>query len=512
MQVLLLGIFVALYLHDATTTVEVFRNGEFVGFAEALPGDVWPSMSRWQVLLIVVLPKAVFGLFYWFVCRRTRRKLGTPRGQRSLNLLEAINSTLPILLLTLFMLDLWIGALREVRVHLQHVVLIDELLVMLPTLLVSVSAWAAYYPVDRRLREAAIFRHADEGKPIYPLLTRAGYITMQLRHQFGLLLLPLLAVYGWHEAVNLLGPNFNGPFSQQTTHLLTPVGVLIVFVGAPLVIRYVWQTTPLPPGDVRDRMLKLCDQHSVRVRELLLWRTSGRMINAAVTGLVRQVRFILLSDGLLDQLRPREVEAVMAHELAHVKCKHLIWMGLSIIALLGTAELLFNRIYEGIHGALAWEQLAMQHDVKLAGINLSDPQNQMLIVSLPTFAIALLAFGWVSRRVERQADVFAVKHLAMTGDDPQYDALGKQVFDEIAVQTMVDALQRVAELNHAPTTAKNWRQGLAHWRHGTIAWRQAHLRSLVGKPIDHTAVDRAMMRVKIATLVCCTLMAVLYFR
>ena len=74
-------------------------------------------------------------------------------------------------------------------------------------------------------------------------------------------------------------------------------------------------------GEVRDRMIELCaSMHNVRVRELLLWHTSGRMINAAVTGLVRQVRFILLSDGLLDQVsNPRAIEAVMAHELAHVK-------------------------------------------------------------------------------------------------------------------------------------------------------------------------------------------------
>ena len=35
--------------------------------------------------------------------------------------------------------------------------------------------------------------------------------------------------------------------------------------------------------------------------------------------MVRHVRYILLSDGLLDQLRPRAVEAVMAHEIAHVR-------------------------------------------------------------------------------------------------------------------------------------------------------------------------------------------------
>ncbi|MEO0474442.1 MAG: hypothetical protein AAF085_00535, partial [Planctomycetota bacterium] len=61
MQVLLLGLFVAIYLHDATTTVEITSNGKVVGIAEALPGDVWPGWGLWTVLLIVVGPKLLVG-------------------------------------------------------------------------------------------------------------------------------------------------------------------------------------------------------------------------------------------------------------------------------------------------------------------------------------------------------------------------------------------------------------------------------------------------------------------
>lgn len=504
MQVLLLGIFVALYLHDIMTTVEVTRDGEFVRFGEAMPSDVWPSLSGWVVLLIVLLPKLFVGLSYGLACRRTRKKLGTAGGQKALNLLEAMTAALPFLLLGLFILDLSSGSLRAVRVYLHHVVLIDELLVMLPTLLIAAFAWSAYYPVDRRLREAVIFRHADEGRPLYPLLTRSGYVVMQLRHQFGLLLLPLLTVFGWYEVLTLLGPDFSGPLTAKAVAMLTPLGVLVVFIGAPLVIRHVWQTAPLPQGEVRERMLSLCKQHNVRVRELLLWRTSGRMINAAVTGLISQVRFILLSDGLLDQLEPREVEAVMAHELAHVKLKHLIWMGLVVIAALGVLELAAQL-------ALVELLLPFLGNVTIAAIasetsiDLYDTQIQSLIISIPAFAIALLAFGWVSRRIERQADVFAVRHLAMNSTEKQHDDLGKQVFDDDAVHTMVHALQRVAELNHAPVARKSW-------RHGSIAWRQTHLRSLIGKPLNDTQVDRVLMRAKLVTLAGLIITALLYFR
>lgn len=493
MQLLLLGLFAAIFLHDATTFVQVDQGGTNVRTEEALPGDTWPMLDVWPVLLLVLLPKLLLASFYMLACHRTRRALGTAKGQRSLNRLEAFTAMLPLLLLLLFINDLTLGGLRTLRIPLKHTVLIDELLVMLPTLLTVIASWATYYPVDRRLHEAVIMRDADAGKPVYPLLSRGGYVAIQLRHQFGLLLLPLLMVLGWYETIVLLGPDVHRVISSQAAQALSPIGVLAIFIGAPLVIRHVWQTRPLPPGEVRDRMLALCQQHKVRVRELLLWQTSGRMINAAVAGLISKVRYILLSDGLLDQLKPREIEAVMAHELGHVKCKHLIWMGAAIIALLGTLE----------GGGYA----LLEH----TGVTIEDPTLSMLVVSVPTLVIALLAFGWVSRRIERQADVFAIRHLAMTAETKAYDASGTQLFDEDAVQTMVHALYRVAVLNHAPVTPKSRRENLMHWRHGSIAWRQGHLRSLIGTPINQTPVDRVLNKVKLATLLGLVSAALFYF-
>jgi Zn-dependent protease with chaperone function len=191
---------------------------------------------------------------------------------------------------------------------------------------------------------------------------------------------------------------------------------------------------------------------------------------------VSKVRFILLSDGLLDQLGPREIEAVMAHELAHVKCKHLIWMALAVVALLGSLEGGGYAALDAWAGPMLAQVSGSDAEIEQASLSLNDPNVRMALVSIPAFLTALLAFGWVSRRIERQADVFAVQHLAMNAEEAEdaEDAppatQAAQTFDEASVQTMVYALQRVSELNHAPTTRKSW-------RHGSIAWRQDHRRS-----------------------------------
>ncbi len=89
----------------------------------------------------------------------------------------------------------------------------------------------------------------------------------------------------------------------------------------------------------------------------------------------------------------------------------------------------------------------------------------------------IVAFGWVSRRAERQADSFAVAHLARErGDDvvqPQDSAI------------MIGALQQVAELNHI-------RADKHSWRHGSIQWRQDYLKSLAGSPNNRLPIDRQM--------------------
>jgi len=493
MQLLLLGLFVALYLHDATTAVEVTSSDGVVRGVEALPADAWPYLGPLAVATVVLVPKLVLAMLYHASCWRTRRRLGTARGQRSLTRLERFTAALPLLLLGLFIVDLWAGALRVIRLALQHTVLIDELLVLLPTLLVAITAWWSYYPVDRRLREAVIFRLADAGKPVYPVPSRGGYVSLQIRHQFGLLLLPLLVIYAWSESLVLLGPEHAKVISQSTAMMLTPVGVLGVLVLSPLVIRHIWHTTALPSGEVRDRMLRLCQHHRIRVRELLLWR-SGGMVNAAVTGLLHQVRYILLSDGLLDQVPPRAVEAVMAHEIAHVKLKHMIWMGLVLVTCLGTIELAGHVAMDlYTHSQQTTHATEPQQVDPAPMIDLADAQTQVIVVGVPAFGVTLLVFGWVSRRIERQADVFAIRHLAESTGAPQRDAFGKLIFDAPSVATMVDALQRVADLNHMPAKRPSW-------RHGSIAWRQDHLRSLIGSPTDDTAIDRVMLRVKIASL------------
>lgn len=469
MQLLLLGMLMGVFLYDEG----LLRAG----------GEM--PVPWWGVMAAVVATKVgVLGAYAW-QCRRTRLTLGTARGPRRFARLERFNAVLPPLLLVMFAGDLMLGWLDAVRAAVGNTVLIDELLALAPTLGVLVLTWAVYYPIDRRLREAAIFRRADAGLPLYPVGSRGQYLLAQTRHQLLVLFVPLLAILTWSESLTHLARH--GWITLAMVPWLTPVGAGVVFLFTPLALRHVFDTVPLPAGQVRDRMAALCKTHGVGVRDLLLWRTYGGMINAAVMGLLPPLRYIMLTDGLLDQVREDHVEAVMAHELGHVKRRHLIWLLLAAAALMG--------------GLLGLADLYAAH---AAG----DITAQTLAVVGAACAWAV-CFGWVSRRVERQADTFAARHLSLHppsfwaehhGDGkPETTAAGEPaaetpaVFTALATETMAQALQRVADLNHVTPTRRSW-------RHGSIASRQRYLRSLPNTPLDRASVDRTMRRINLAAV------------
>ena len=73
----------------------------------------------------------------------------------------------------------------------------------------------------------------------------------------------------------------------------------------------------------------------VRCRDLVVWNTGrARIANAAVMGPVAWTRYIVFTDALLEDLDESEVEAVLAHELGHVRHHHMGFYMLFILAFL----------------------------------------------------------------------------------------------------------------------------------------------------------------------------------
>ena len=71
----------------------------------------------------------------------------------------------------------------------------------------------------------------------------------------------------------------------------------------------------------------------MRYRDILLWKTEYNMGNAAVMGFVPRLRYILMSDLLLETMTDEQIEAVFAHELGHVVHRHMSWYVVFMVVL-----------------------------------------------------------------------------------------------------------------------------------------------------------------------------------
>lgn len=85
-------------------------------------------------------------------------------------------------------------------------------------------------------------------------------------------------------------------------------------------------------GELRDRAFALAKKAGAKLKRLYVLPTAkGPTPNVCE----RQGNAIMLTDYLLEHLSRREVDAILAHELAHLKRRHPVLLSLPIIAALG---------------------------------------------------------------------------------------------------------------------------------------------------------------------------------
>ena len=221
------------------------------------------------------------------------------------------------------------------------------------------------------------------------------------------------------------------------------VAVLFTVLMSPLLLRRILDTRPLPPSRLRESLAAICRQSDLRCREILLWRTHHNTGNAAVMGLLPQVRFVMLSDLLLAGMTDEQIQAVFAHELGHVRHRHLVWFVLFFMLVSGgiftSASLLGHRLVLGETSREVYDWTSMA----VCG------------------GVLLVTYGMLSRWFERQADVYAAR--TMTTVHAADAAFGANVF--------ASALNRVAVVNNIPVEAPNL-------THGSIQSRVDYIQKL----------------------------------
>jgi Zn-dependent protease with chaperone function len=198
---------------------------------------------------------------------------------------------------------------------------------------------------------------------------------------------------------------------------------LVLIVIFPALIIRLWNCTPLPPGPHRTLIETFCKTHNVKYKNILVWPLfEGQALTAGVMGFVNNFRYILVTPALIKALTSDELEAVIAHEIGHIKRRHLqiyllIFLGFGIMAQIFTYPLL---------------SLVANSDLfyKLLHLAHKEPSDALAFAStVPMFLLTIIYFryimGYFMRNFERQADLYALK--AMKSCEPL-----NRVFEKIA--------------------------------------------------------------------------------
>ncbi|MDM8549605.1 M48 family metalloprotease [Desulfobacterales bacterium HSG2] len=234
------------------------------------------------------------------------------------------------------------------------------------------------------------------------------------------ILLPWFLLSGITDIINVL------PYDLPKDFLSTTEGEAIYFfvflfavaVTGPVLIQKFWRCRPLNAGYDRRRIENLCRRADLEYADILYWPIfGGRMITAGVMGLVKRFRYILVTDGLLRYLSPEEIDAVIAHEIGHIKKKHLLFYMFFLCGYLLLSYATFNLV---IYFIIYSEPLFRF----ISGAGLNQATITSAIFSLVIILIFVIyfryVFGYFMRNFERQADAYVYtlfengKHLIST--------------------------------------------------------------------------------------------------
>ncbi len=305
------------------------------------------------------------------------------------------------------------------------------------------------------------------------------HLTLKARHSLGLMLPIILLYVVRRDLIARMWPTWaESAFAEPVEIAL--LGALVLSVS-PLFVRLAWPTRSLASGPLRRQLEQIAERVGFRFTDILVWDTGGIMINACVTGVLPGFRYVLLTDALIESLTPEEAAAVFGHEIGHLAHRHLLYFAFFFLGSLGILSTLADAVAQlgPVMAKAAWLtpwSAPVASDVF---------QGATLLSALALYV--WVVFGSLSRRFERQADVFGSKvasfipcdYLSSLGSDElpstQPNTKTGLTLRSQGIQIFAEALANVARYNGLDPNGPSW-------RHGSISQRIAFLHGLDGHP------------------------------
>ncbi len=356
-----------------------------------------PCFSLSESLKLFAFFSLIYSLFTYVQFRILERKVLTDVFSRldlQFNRLQTRQSVIAVILfiLNIYLLNLpdymaeipFLRALPTIRAVFFLLIFIFYLSVI----------WFCAHTVYRKLYSSTISRNS--------------YIFSNISFAVPVLL-PWLMLSGIQDIIGLL------PFEKLKQFLESTEGEILYFLvflfavalTGPYLIQKFWGCRPLEQGYMRSRIEALCRYAGLEYADILYWPVfEGRMITAGVMGLVKKFRYILVTQALLDVLRPEEIDAVIAHEIGHVKRRHLLFYLFFFVGYMLISYATFDLILYFIIYTEPLYRIVIQSGISRISVTSA-------IFTVSTLAIFLIyfryIFGYFMRNFERQADCYVYR-------------------------------------------------------------------------------------------------------
>jgi Zn-dependent protease with chaperone function len=367
----------------------------------------------------------LFAYFTWLQFQVLKRRLDNDQYVYSDHHFESLLTRQSILAIVLFGLNVYGLNLPSFFIGIPLINKVPTLLAILFLglfIFYMAIVWACAHEASQRVYAAGV--------------SKGAYVWSQISFSVPVLL-PWLLLSGVADLINAL------PFQPPKQFLATTHGQAIYFmlfllfaaIAGPAMIQKFWRCTPLEDNAVRHRIDTLCRRAGVQYANILYWPIfGGRMITAGVMGLIKNFRYILITDALLTYLNADEIDAVVAHEIGHVKRKHLLFY----LVFFAGYMLLSYASFDLIIYAIIFLEPVFRPFTKVGFDQVTLTSVAFSLIFIVLFLIYFrFIFGYFMRNFERQADCFVYT-----------------LFD--SAEPLIRTLKKIAIQSGQPPDRPNW--------------------------------------------------------
>ena len=410
-----------------------------------------PEDSLGYTASMLVITWGIFAAYCRWGFKRLLRLLTTEEKEdfRPAERYHSLILRLSVLAIFLFALDVhlfhiktWLQMIPVVR----SFSVLQGILAVLVFIAYQATIWYFAFPAYERAFQARI--------------SRRSYLVSNLK-----LNVPIL--FPWASLSLVYDVIFLSPWTSLQSLLNKPLGTEIFFslflfilmVFMPGLIRYWWGCTPFLSSEKVDALKHFLTEKKFKYQDLLRWPIfEGRMMTAAIMGLVPRFRYLLITESLMDILSIEELKAVVAHEMGHARYRHFFFY---LVFFIG-----FVAVSTGL-----WDFFAVWIETRpflmkfIRTGSSSDPSFLYFLLALPILVSMIVYFryvmGFFMRHFERQADLYS----ALTMGSPR---------------ETISSLEKIAILSGKIRDLPSWHHFSIRQRVDTL-WRFLHDPGLVRK-------------------------------